>query len=68
MTIFQLNDLCQGCWKIVAPTFQSIVVLQSRGKGPKKKKNYGTNMFPTFNKNQDLLPWIGEQRYIEMLV
>ena len=30
------------------------------------KKNYKTNLSPTFNKNQGLLPWIGEQGYIEM--
>ena len=31
-------------------------------------ENYGTNMSPTFNNNQDLVPWFGEQQYIEMLV
>ena len=31
-------------------------------------ENYGTNLHPTFNKNQDLVPWIGEQQYFEMLV
>ena len=31
-------------------------------------ENYGTNLSPTFNKNYYLVPWIGEQQYIEMLV
>ena len=35
-----------------------IVVLRFRGQGPKIRDNYGTNLSPTFNKNQDLLPWI----------
>ena len=30
------------------------------------KKNYGTYWFHTFNKKMDLVPWIGEQLYIEM--
>ena len=30
-------------------------------------ENFGTNMFPIFNKNQDLVPWIGEEQSIEML-
>ena len=32
------------------------------------KETNGTNLSPTFNKNQDLVPWIGEQPYVEMLV
>ena len=31
---FQPNHICQGCCKIVGPTFQCIVVLQPRGEGP----------------------------------
>ena len=31
-------------------------------------ENYGTKLSPTFNKNEDLVNWIGEQQYIEMLV
>ena len=31
-------------------------------------ENYGTNLAPTFNKNQDLVPWIVEQKYIKMLI
>ena len=30
--------------------------------------NYGTNISPTFNTNQDIVPWIGIQQYIEILV
>ena len=34
----------------------------SRGKYTKKKgENYGTNLSPTFNKNQDRVPWFGEK-------
>ena len=57
-----------GCMKNVGPTFQCIVLLQSRGQGPKNIENYGTNLSPTFNKNKDLVPWIGEQRYLKTLV
>ena len=35
-------------------------VLKSRGQGPKKTENYDTNLSLTFNKNFDLVPWIGE--------
>ena len=37
-----------------------MVILKSRGQGPKKRENYGTNMSYTFNKNLDLVTWIGE--------
>ena len=30
-------------------------------------ENYGTNLSPIFNKNQDLVPWIKEGQYIKML-
>ena len=42
------------------------VILQSRGQGPKKMETYGTNLSPTFNKNQDLVHWIGKHQYIEI--
>ena len=42
--------------------------LQFRGEGPLKYKIQGTNLFPTFIKNKDLLPWIWEQRYIVMYI
>ena len=45
--------------------FKYIVVCQSRGRGIKMMENYGTNLSP---KIQDLVPWIGEQGYIKMLV
>ena len=41
LTIFQLNHICQGCWKIVGPTFWCIIFLQSRGQGPKSRKATG---------------------------
>ena len=67
LAIFQLCHIYQGCWKISGPTYQCIVVPQSRMKDPKKIENYGTNLSPSFNKNQDLSSWIGEQQYTEML-
>ena len=49
-------------------TLKGFVILQSRGQGPKKMENYGTNLSLTFNKNQVLAPWIGKQLYIEIMV
>ena len=40
----------------------------SGGQGPKKQANYWTNLSPNFNKNQDLVTWIGEQPYRALLV
>ena len=45
-----------------------MVIIKSRGQGPKKMENYGTNLSLTFNKNLDLVPWIGEKPYIQMLI
>ena len=50
------NFPCQDCWKNTRSTFDCIVILKSRGQGPKKMKNYGTNLSRTFNKNLDLVP------------
>ena len=66
--IFQHDHIYQGCWKNARLTFQRIIVRQFRGQCPKKQENYGTNLSPTFYKNQDLVPWIGEQPNIKMLV
>ena len=41
-------------------TFKCMVILKSRGQGPKKIENYRTKLSRTFNKNLDLVPWIGE--------
>ena len=35
-------------------------ILKSRGQGPKKMENYRTNLFRTFKKNLDIVPWIGK--------
>ena len=51
---------------MVRTTFQCIIVLQLRGEGPEKLKNYGTNLSHSCLTFQDLLPAIGEQSYIEM--
>ena len=40
LTIFQLNHICHGCWKIVGSKFQCIIVHQSWG-GPNKEKTTG---------------------------
>ena len=31
-------------------------------------EDQGTNLFPSFDKDQDLVPWIGEQLYIEIWI
>ena len=59
-TIFQHNHICQDCLKNTRSTFECMVILKSRGQGPKKMENYGTNLSRTFNKNLDLVPCIGE--------
>ena len=33
----------------------------------KRSENHGTNLSPSFNKNNDLVPWNGEEQGIEML-
>ena len=43
-------------------------LLNSTGQGFLKMENYRTNQSPTFNKNQDHVPWIGEQWHIVMLL
>ena len=48
--------------------FECMVILKSRGQCPKKIDNYGTNVSHTFNKNLDLVPWIGEYPYTPMLI
>ena len=60
LVIFQHNNIHQDCWKNTRSTFECMVILKSRGQGPKKMENYGTNLSRTFNKNLDLVPWIGE--------
>ena len=54
--------------KNAGATFQCTVLFQFRGQGLKKMENYGTNLPPTFNKNQDLVPWLKEQQSFEILV
>ena len=49
-------------------TFECMVVLKSRGQGPKKTKNYGTNLSRIFNKNLELVSCIGESPYIQMMI
>ena len=41
-------------------TYECVVIVKSRGQGPKKMESYGTNLSHTFNMNLDLVPWIGE--------
>ena len=64
----QHNHICQDFWKNIRSTFECMVVFKSRGQGPKKIENYGTNMSRTLNKNLDLVPWIGEKSYTQMLI
>ena len=60
LAFFQHNHICQDCWKNTRSTFECMVIPKSRGQGPKKMENYKTNLSRTFNKNLDLVPWIGE--------
>ena len=59
--IFNRNIYIEKC-KI---NILCIINLQSRGQDPKKSENYWTNLSPIFNKNQDLVPWIGEENVLE---
>ena len=60
LAIFQHNNICKDCWKNIRSTFECMVILKSRGQGPKQMENKGTNLSHTFNKNLILVPWIGE--------
>ena len=40
--------------------FKCMVILKSRGRGPKKMEKYGKNLSCTFNKNIYFVPWIAE--------
>ena len=37
----------------------------SREESPNSCEKYGTDLFPSFYTFRDLLPWIGEQHFIE---
>ena len=68
LAIFQHNHICQDCWKNTRSTFECMIIFTSRGQGPKKIENYGTNLSCTFNKNLDLVPLIREKPYTQMLI
>ena len=36
--------------------------------GKRPNQHFNVLMFSAFNKNQDFVPWMGEQQYIQMLV
>ena len=61
LTVFHIDHISQGVCKTVGTTFWYIIVLQSRGEGPKKAHNYGTDsgqIFRTFSsqlENNDTL-------------
>ena len=54
LPVFHIDHISSGVCKIVRITFKYIVVLQSRGEGPEKAHNYGTDLGQIF-------PAIGEQ-------
>ena len=58
--IFQHNNLCQDCWKNTLSTFKCMVILKSRGTRSKKDGKLRDKFVHTFNKNLDLVHWIGE--------
>ena len=60
------NSFLPGCHTV--STFQCTNTLKSRGQGPKKMENYWTKLSRTFNTNLDLVPWIGEEPYTQMLI
>ena len=60
--------ICQECWKNTRSAFECIVILKSRAQGPKKIDNLGTNLSRTCIRNLNLVPWIGEEPYIPMLI
>ena len=52
LTVFHIDHISQGVCKTVGTTFWCIIVLQSRGEGPEKEHNYGTDsrqIFRTFS-------------------
>ena len=61
LTVFHIGHISQGVCKTVRTTFWCIIVLQSRGEGPEKAHNYGTDLgqiFRTFSpqlENNDTL-------------
>ena len=61
LTVFHIDHISQGVCKTVRTTFWCIIVLQSRGEGPEKAHNYGTDLgqiFRTFSpqlENNDTL-------------
>ena len=68
LAIFQHNNICQDCWKNTMSTFECMVILQSRGQGPDSCWKYGTGLSRCSQSFLDLVPWICEYPYIQMLI
>ena len=68
LTIFPHNHICQDCWKNTRSTFVCMVILQSRGQGPDSCWKYGTDLSRSSPSFLDLVPWLWEWPYIQMLV
>ena len=48
LTVFHIDNIYQGVCKTGRTIFQCIIVLQSRGEGPKKAHNYWTDLVQIF--------------------
>ena len=68
LAIFQHNHICQDCWKNTRATFECMVIRQSRGQGSESCWRYRTDWSLSFPSFLDLVPWIWERPYIQMLI
>ena len=48
LTVLHIDHISQGVCKTVRTTLWCIIVLQSRGEGPEKEHNYGTDSWQIF--------------------
>ena len=68
LTIFHTQNVYHHAWKTVRTTLQCIVVLQLGEEGHKMEKKCGTNLSHSFPYISKLLPGIGEQRNIKVVL
>ena len=67
LAVFQHNHIFQDCWKNTQSTIECMIILKSRGHGPKKIENYGTRiwtLFPGLENNHKFKCWSGIFRKI----
>ena len=68
LTIFHSQNIYHHAWKTVRTTLQCIVGLQLREEGYKMEKKFRTNQSNSFPYISNLLPRIGEQRNIKVVL